>query len=244
MSNPNPDPSLLSQEQILQQAYNETTQRLRVDAEVTAEIGDVIVTESVLPTGAATSAAQTTAQTSLSSIVTNTGSSATAAHQVTAQTSLSSIVTNTAAGATAAAQTTGNTTLSTIATNTTSIATAAHQVTAQTSLTSIDLKSTTFATRSDSHAGVGNGTTVNCSTTPFKNFTIQVTSTGATVWDIRLEGSLDGTTFTTILTHTNVTPGDTLTISSGTANTPMLYFRSRCAGMTGAGANAVIIGTV
>lgn len=194
----NPTPSLLNQEQIIQQCYDATEDRLRVDAIVTAEIADVIVTESVLPTGAATSAAQTTAQTSLSSIVTNTGASATAAHQVTAQTSL----------------------------------------------TSIDLKSTTFATRSDSHAGVGNGTTVNCSTTPFKNFTIQVTSTGATVWDIRLEGSLDGVTFTTLLTHTNVTPADTLTISSGTANTPMLYFRSRCAGMTGVGATAVILGTV
>ena len=74
-----------------------------------------------LPTGAATSANQTTGNSSLASIVTNTTGIATAANQTTMQASLSSIVTNTTGAATSALQTTGNTTLSTISTSLTSI---------------------------------------------------------------------------------------------------------------------------
>jgi len=43
-----------------------------------------------------------------------------------------------------------------------------------------------------------------------KVFGLQVLKTGAvTSWTVTLEGGLDGTNFTTLLTHTDVTPGDT-----------------------------------
>jgi hypothetical protein len=67
-----------------------------------------------LPAGAATSAAQTTAQTSLSTIATNSGTQATSAAQTTAQTSLSTIATNSATQATAANQSTIITALGTL----------------------------------------------------------------------------------------------------------------------------------
>ena len=71
-----------------------------------------------LPSGAATSANQTTGNTSLATIATNTTGVATAANQTTGNTSLATIATNTTGVATAANQTTGNTSLATIATNT------------------------------------------------------------------------------------------------------------------------------
>lgn len=58
-----------------------------------------------LPTGAATSALQTTGNTSLATIATNSGTQATAALQTTGNTSLSTIATNSASQATAANQT-------------------------------------------------------------------------------------------------------------------------------------------
>ena len=67
-----------------------------------------------LPTGAATAANQTTGNSSLSTIATNTG---------TIATNTGTIVTNTTGIATAANQTTGNSSLATIATNTGTIAT-------------------------------------------------------------------------------------------------------------------------
>lgn len=69
-----------------------------------------------LPSGASTSALQTTGNTSLSTIATNTTSIATSALQTTGNTSLATIATNSGTQATAANQTTGNTSLSTIAT--------------------------------------------------------------------------------------------------------------------------------
>jgi hypothetical protein len=95
------------------------------------------VTASALPAGAATSALQTTGNTSLASIVTNTTSIATAANQTTGNSSLSTIATNTTGAATAANQSTGNSSLSTIATNTTGAATAANQTTGNASLATI-----------------------------------------------------------------------------------------------------------
>jgi hypothetical protein len=64
----------------------------------------------------ATSGLQTTANTSLSTIATNTTGAATAANQSTGNTSLATIATNTTGVATAANQTSGNSSLSTIAT--------------------------------------------------------------------------------------------------------------------------------
>lgn len=99
-----------------------------------------------------------------------------------------------------------------------------------------------FKTRSDTYTSTGNGTTVNVSTDPLESFSVQVkgTDAAATTWDVRLEGSLDGTNFTAILTHTNTT-GDGVVLFSGTTDSPCLYFRSRCAGLVlGAATNIVV----
>lgn len=96
-----------------------------------------------------------------------------------------------------------------------------------------------FSTRADTFTTTANGTTVNVATTPMKFFGIQVTQTGAvTSWDVRLEGSLDNVSFSTILTHTNVTgSGAVLWL---TTPAPSLYFRSRCSGLVlGAGTNVI-----
>lgn len=77
--------------------------------------------------GAATAANQATAQTSLGTIATNSGTQATAAGQATGNASLATIATNSAAQATAANQATANTSLGTIATNSATQATAANQ---------------------------------------------------------------------------------------------------------------------
>jgi len=73
-----------------------------------------------LPSGAATSAAQTTGNNSLSTIATNTTGLATAAAQTTGNTSLATIATQTSGLATAAAQTTANTALAQLHTDLTS----------------------------------------------------------------------------------------------------------------------------
>jgi hypothetical protein len=95
-----------------------------------------------LPTGASTSALQTTGNTSLSTIATNSGTQATAANQTngTQVTQISGTVPLPTGASTSALQTTGNTSLATIATNTTGSATAANQATEITHLTSIDTK--------------------------------------------------------------------------------------------------------
>lgn len=98
----------------------------------------------------------------------------------------------------------------------------------------------TYSLRSDTFATTSNGVSVDVSTNPLKSFTLCVVTTGVvTVWDIRLEGSLDNSTFTQILQHTNTT-GSGVAVFSGTLISPCLYFRSRCAGLTlGAGTNCV-----
>lgn len=94
-----------------------------------------------------------------------------------------------------------------------------------------------FATRSDTYTTTANGITVDCSTKPCSRFALQVTGTGATptAWNIILEGSLDGTTFTEILQHAtsgNNPPygaqADGAVITAAQAG-PFLYFRSRSA---------------
>lgn len=93
---------------------------------------DATVTSSVLPTGAATAANQTTANTSLSSIDGKLTGVATAANQTTANSSLSSIDGKLTGVATAANQTTANSSLSSIDTKLSSQATAANQSTTNT----------------------------------------------------------------------------------------------------------------
>jgi filamentous hemagglutinin len=62
-----------------------------------------------------------------------------------------------------------------------------------------------------------------------KYHSLQVTKTGAvTSWDVRLEGSLDGTTFTQLVQHTNVS-GDGVTVAGAAPPFVVNYVRLRCA---------------
>lgn len=85
----------------------------------------------------ATSELQTTGNTSLATIASQTASAATAALQTTGNTSLTTIATNSANHSTSALQTAGNTSLATIATNSGTQATASLQTTGNTSLATI-----------------------------------------------------------------------------------------------------------
>jgi len=88
----------------------------------------------------------------------------------------------------------------------------------------------------DTFIAPGNGLSV-LNSPGVTKYTLQVIPTGAvTSWDVRLELSLDGANFGTILTHTNVAPGSSgvVTLAAG----PGLNIRSRCAALVlGAGTN-------
>jgi hypothetical protein len=97
-----------------------------------------------------------------------------------------------------------------------------------------------FFTRSDTFTVAASGTAVNISVHPFRDYSIQVTATGAvTSWDVRLEGSIDGVTYTQIVQHTNA---DGTGITKASANRfPAMFFRSRCAAIVlGGGTNVVV----
>lgn len=105
-----------------------------------------------------------------------------------------------------------------------------------------------FKTRVDTFTGTTNGVTVDCTAVPLDTYAIQVKGTGAapTTWDVRLEGSLDGTNFSQILQHTNST-GDGAVLYSGAVLSPSLYVRARCADLAlGSATNivATILGAV
>lgn len=104
-----------------------------------------------------------------------------------------------------------------------------------------------FFTRTDTHVATGNGVTVDASASPVKYYAIQVKATGeVTSWTVVLETSLNGTQFTTVLTHTNVI-GDGEVVYIGTTTSSSLYFRCRCTAINlGVGTNIVvtILGTV
>ena len=119
---------------------------------------------------------------------------------------------------------------------------ASNQPTVPVSIAATITVSSAFSTRSDTYTGTGNGTTVNLTSTPVKAFSIQVkgTGAGATTWDVRLEGSNDGTNFQQILQHTN-TSGDGAVVYSGATLSPTLYMRSRCAGLVLGGASNIVV---
>jgi len=75
---------------------------------------------------------------------------------------------------------------------------------------------------------IGTGVTsiADISDRPLSSFTIQVIGVGtpATSWSVTLEGSLDGVTFSEIITHTSLL-GDGENLYSGTTLFPVRYFR-------------------
>lgn len=105
-----------------------------------------------------------------------------------------------------------------------------------------------FASRADTYTGVGNGTAVDVSVKPCSKYALQVKGAGATptVWTVRLEGSLDGTTYTEIMRHSSANPvgnnadGATVWVEAG----PFLYFRSRCSDTLTLGSATNIVATI
>lgn len=99
-------------------------------------------------------------------------------------------------------------------------------------------------TRQETFITTATGATQDCSASPKKSFSLQATKTGSiTSWTILLEGSIDGVTFTTILTHTNVAPGDGAIIASGATITPVKYWRLRSSAFSiGTGTNVIATG--
>jgi hypothetical protein len=100
------------------------------------------------------------------------------------------------------------------------------------------------STRSDTYTTNVAGTTVAATSNGVKHFGLQVTKNGAvTAWQVVLEGSIDGTTFTTLMTHTEA-DGDGAVIWTPQA-VPALRFRSRCVSRTGGtDVTAAIVGMV
>ena len=96
------------------------------------------------------------------------------------------------------------------------------------------------SSRSDTYTAAANGTTVTVTDRSIKYFAIQCkgTAAGATAWSIVLEGSLDGTNFTTIATHATADLDGT--VKNVSAAFPVNYFRSRCASITLGGATNVV----
>jgi hypothetical protein len=107
-------------------------------------------------------------------------------------------------------------------------------------------------TRSDAHTATGNGTALDMSAQGAKFYSLQVKGTGAaaTAWEVILQGSLDGTNWTTLLTHRNDDSDPVVASADGQTiylpvPTPMLHIRSRCVSVTlGSASNvtATIVG--
>jgi hypothetical protein len=78
----------------------------------------------------------------------------------------------------------------------------------------------------DTHTVVGSGS-ITTLDAPLRSWTIVVvgTTAPATLWDVTLEGSLDGVKFSDMLNHTSLT-GDGQHLFSGTTLFPALYIRT------------------
>lgn len=93
----------------------------------------------------------------------------------------------------------------------------------------------------DAYTAAGNGTTASGFT--FTTwYAIQVVGTGAaaTSWDVKLEASIDGVNFTTVITHTQVDLDGTVKWS-GANHFPAPFFRSRCAAVVLGGATDITV---
>jgi hypothetical protein len=97
-----------------------------------------------------------------------------------------------------------------------------------------------LATRSDIFSATATGVTLDLHGSPCKYFSLQATGVGGalTLWTILLEISLDGSAWTTLLTHATATL-DGITLS-GSSATPALYARARATSITlGIGPTAI-----
>jgi hypothetical protein len=152
-------------------------------------VGGITVSSSALPTGAATSALQTTGNSSLSSIDT---------HATSIDTKLSS-------QATAANQTTGNSSLSSIDTKLSSQATAANQTTGNSSLSSIDTKLSSGGQKTqivDASGNVVTTTLVGAARSMDANVTASALPTGAATSALQSTGNTSLSSINTKLVTT------------------------------------------
>lgn len=79
------------------------------------------------------------------------------------------------------------------------------------------------------------GTVIDMSTGPMQNFAVQVDApVGVTAWTVLLEGTVNGTKWDTVLTHTNASPGDGKIVWT-TAPKPVKKVRLNCTAYTGTG---------
>ena len=96
----------------------------------------------------------------------------------------------------------------------------------------------------ETFAATGAGTTYDLVRRTSDTFALAVKKTGSvTSWTVLLEGSLDGTNWTTLLTHTNASPGDALIIApTAGVRTPVNYLRLNCSALT-LGTGTAIVAT-
>lgn len=100
-----------------------------------------------------------------------------------------------------------------------------------------------YSAIADTYTAVANGSPVTLST-PMKYFGIQLTGTGAsaTTWNVKLDGSLNGVTYTQLIQHTQA-DGDGATKWLASAS-PILYMRSRVSSLNLGGATNVVVTAV
>jgi hypothetical protein len=96
-----------------------------------------------------------------------------------------------------------------------------------------------------SHAGIvgiGTSAVTDVSDRPMSSFTMQVKGvpSAATLWEVALEGSIDGTSFSQIMKHTTLM-GDGENLYSGTTLFPVNYFRINTVILTLGAATSIIV---
>ena len=98
-----------------------------------------------------------------------------------------------------------------------------------------------FATSSITFIAAGNGTSVDVSTRPLKNYSLLVYSNNgtATSWSIDCEGSLDNVNFTKIVRHKDGTVPLGNINFSGANVSPSLYFRTKVNNVVLGGATSI-----
>ena len=87
-----------------------------------------------------------------------------------------------------------------------------------------------FFQKSDDFTGASNGATVNVDQSMDGTFSLSVNETGgaATSWTVVLEGSLDGTNWTTIITHARTDGVGVMKWPADAIRRPVRFLRSRC----------------
>lgn len=96
--------------------------------------------------------------------------------------------------------------------------------------------------RQDTFTAAGLGTSVNVSEVPCNRFALQVKGTGAvpTSWEVVVEGSLNGSQYTTIATHKSGIDADGAVRWQSQA-TPSKYFRSQVVSLVLGSATNIVV---